>query len=340
VVAALHRCFTGAPIHTTMCWRPGFADLEPIETTWLQPLARGPRSHFQAFPLMPTAWRTSSLTPADLYVTSFHTFSLHARVPWDAPHVVYCHTPPRFIWSRSQLGGERPLLRPVLELGARALGPGDRRRSTRPTRFLANSVAIADKVREVYDREAVVVHPPVDVDRFSTALGAPVGEHHLFFSRLVPYKRADVAIAAFNELGWPLVVAGDGRARTSLEQGAGPNIRFVGRVEDAELPALLAGARGLVFPGEEDFGIAMVEALATGTPVIAYGRGGAKDIVVDGDNGVLFDEQTPAALAAAVRRADAISWDRRRVSASADRFSEARFASQLRAVAGDVLGAA
>ncbi|OWY60611.1 hypothetical protein B7486_68255 [cyanobacterium TDX16] len=153
----------------------------------------------------------------------------------------------------------------------------------------------------------------------------------------MPYKRVDLALAAFEQLGSPLVVAGTGRQVDELRAAAPPNARFVGRVEDDELPALLAGARSLVFPGVEDFGITPVEAMAAGTPVVAYGRGGVLDTVTDGESGVLFHEQTPEALAAAVRRAEAEAWDRRAISASTRRFAEDRFVREVSEVANDVV---
>lgn len=329
-VAAMRRAWPGSSVSTTVLHRPEFPDWDPVHTSVLQPLARSTSSHIKLLPLLPAAWRTVEVPAADVVVTSFHTFSLRARLPPGVPNVAYCYTPPRFLWRTEQLADERLHgMGPLLRLARRLLGPADVRRAQRPDLFVGDSTVVRDRIRAVYGRDAEVVFPPVDVDRFRGALGTEVGEHHVVFGRLVPYKRVDLAVEAFRELGWPLVVAGDGRQRAELERTAPPNVRFVGRVPDDELPALLAGARGLVFPGEEDFGITPVEAMAAGAPVVAYGRGGARDTVVDGESGLVFDEQTPAALAAAVRRAAEVDWDRAAVSASVDRFREERFRAEL-----------
>ena len=332
VVASLRRAFPGSPLLTTMRWGEPFDSWSDVHTTSLQRFARGPSSHVKALPLMPPVWRAARLPPAELYVTSFHTFALHARVPVDAPHLVYCHTPPRFIWERAQLDGDGSRLRSAsMAAGAAVLGPVDRRRGRRPTAIVANSSAVAARIQRVYGREALVVHPPVDVARFAAA-ARPKGDHFLFFSRLVPYKRPSVAIDAFAELGWPLIVAGEGRARAELERTAPPNVRFVGRVDDEELPGLIASARALVYPGEEDFGIVPVEAMAAGTPVVALGRGGVLDTVVDGLSGVLYDGDDVASLVVALRRAAAEQWDAAAITASVERFAEARFLDEIRTV--------
>ena len=333
VVGSLRRLLPGAPVHTSMCFAPEFPGWDPVVTTFLQRAATGPSAHQRVLPLIPLALRSLHLPEADVVVTSFHSFALHARVPDGTPNVVYCHTPPRFLWATEQLAGERGWARAgVLDVAGRWLRPADRRRSRRADVFVANSSAVARRIQEAYGREAEVVHPPVDVARFQEAVGKPKGDYHLVISRLVPYKRVDLAVAAFAELGSPLLVVGEGRSRQELEGRAPGNVRFVGRVPDEDLPALVAGARGLVFCGEEDFGITLVEAMAAGTPVIACARGGALDSVTPEETGVLFDRQEPAVVAGAVRQAAAVEWDPARLSARADRFDEARFHRQMAAV--------
>jgi glycosyltransferase involved in cell wall biosynthesis len=338
VVAALRRTFPGSSVSTTLFWAPEFPGWEPVHTSALQPLVRGPGSHQRLGPLLPPAWRTVEVPEADVVVTSFHTFALRARLPDGVPHVVYCHTPPRFLWEPQQLAGERvPGASALLRAAGAVLRPGDRRRARRPQVWAANSSAVQDRIAAAYGVTSTVVHPPVDVGRFAAGLGTATGDYHVLFGRLVPYKRVDLAIAAFAELGWPLLVAGDGRQREVLEAGAPPNVRFLGRVGDDELVELIAGARALVFPGEDDFGIVPVEAAAAGTPVVAYGRGGALDTVIDGETGVLFEEQTADALAAALRRAAATSWHRPAISAAAQRFGEPRFRAEMEALVATVV---
>jgi len=324
-VASMRRAYPGASVSTTVWWEPEFPGWDP-HTSVLQRFATGPSAHVHLLPLLPAAWRTVEVPDADLVISSFHTFSLRARVPAGVPHLAYCYTPPRFLWQQGQMAGERGLAsRSAIKAAGAVLRPGDLRRSKRPDVFVAISEAVRDRIQHAYQREAPVVHPPVALERFTPEVGTPKGDYHLMFGRVVPYKRVDLAIAAFAELGWPLVVAGDGRQRAELEASAPPNVTFTGRVDDEDLPGLLAGARGLIFPNEEDFGIIPVEANAAGTPVVAYAVGGALDTITEGETGVFFHEQTPAAVAEAVRRAAAVDWDGAAISAATQRFSEARF---------------
>ena len=337
VVAAFRRIWPGAPTYTSMRWAPAFPDWDGVRTSFLQPLATGPRAHVRALPLMPAAFRT--LRPdGDLVVLSFHTFSVWARIAPDVPRILYCHTPPRFLWSTAQLRDERiPGGMAALSAAGVLLRPADRRLARRSTRLIANSYPVAERIKVAYGVDAAVVHPPVEVDRFASALGTPVGDYFLVLSRLVAYKRNDLAVAAFNELRWPLVVVGTGRAEAVLRAGAPSWVTFAGHVDDERLPALLAGARALIVPGEEDFGIVITEAMAAGTPVIALKQGGAIDSVDDGASGILFAEPTVSSLVRAVRAADDIAWDRRAISDGTRRFGEARFRSGILEVVDEVL---
>ena len=336
VVAALRRTFPGAPVVTTMCWPEAFPDWTPIVTSPLQRAARGPQSHVRVLPLMPAAFQAVRLPPAELVVTSFHTFALWARVPRDTPHLVYCHTPPRFIWGPSQFDERSRWSRRLAAVTGTALRRADRARAGRPTRLVANSMTVASRIRAAYGREATVVHPPVAVERFAARAHGRREDYFLVLSRLVPAKRVELAIAAFTELSWPLVVAGTGRNRPALEASAPANVRFVGHVPDEDLPDLMAGARALICPSEEDFGIALVEAMAAGTPVVALARGGAVETVHPDESGVLFAEETAKGLADAVRRAAARDWDPDQVSATTRRYSEARFDAEIRAVVAEL----
>jgi glycosyltransferase involved in cell wall biosynthesis len=304
VVAELRRIFPGAQVATTMRWGVDFEDWDVI-TTPLQRFANGPAAHVKCLPLMPAAWQATKLPAVDRVVTSFHTFGLWARVPDRAEHIVYCHTPPRFLWAQDQIRarGSR-----ALDLSTRAVGGVlrylDRRRAMgRPVRWLANSQFTADRLRFAYGVDAEVVYPPVATGVYENAARTtPKGDHYLVLGRVVPYKRVDLAIEAFRDLKTPLVGAGSGRQAEELKRLAPANVHFIGSVAEADKPALLAGARGLVFPGEEDFGIVPIEAMAAGTPVIGYRRGGLAETVRDGIDGVLFADQTAAAVRDAVER--------------------------------------
>jgi glycosyltransferase involved in cell wall biosynthesis len=194
---------------------------------------------------------------------------------------------------------------------------------------------VAERIRRCYGREALVIHPPVDTGRF--AIAPAVEDWYLVVQRLVPYKRLDLVIDAFNQLRLPLRIVGDGRARADLERRAGPTITFTGRLSDAELAHAFARCRAYIVPGEEDFAIAPVEAQAAGRPVIAYAAGGVLDTVVEGRTGVFFREQTPAALAAAVRRFEAMRFDPAAIRAHAQTFDTAVFERRIGALVDSVL---
>ncbi len=184
------------------------------------------------------------------------------------------------------------------------------------------------RIARFYERDSTIIYPPVDTDRYRPSPDPP-SDYFLVVSRLVPYKRIDLAVRACSELGLPLIVGGEGRDRAALEAIAGPTVRFVGRVPDDELGDLLAHCRAFIFPGHEDFGITPVEAQAAGRPVIAYAAGGALDTIIDGETGILFHEQTPESLADAIRRLDSTNFDPVAIRRNAERFSVARFKQEL-----------
>ena len=312
VVMAMLDVFPQAELFTTVYdpapW-PQAITSRPVHASFLDRIPGAARHYPKLLPLMDAAFRRFDLSGFDLVLSSNHACAKNVHVPAGVPHVCYCHTPMRYAWDPAFLAGED--LGHVCRLGARALLPWLRRRdlaaSRGPSRFLANSTFVAERIRRFYGRDADVLHPPVDVDPL-LGLERRDGGYYLFLSRLVPYKRADLAVAACARLGRPLKVVGGGRAEAAVRAQAGPGTEFLGRVGDAELPGLLAGARALLFPGEEDFGIVPVEAQAAGVPVIAYGRGGVRDTVVDGETGVLFGEQTVEGLCAAIERFETREW--------------------------------
>ena len=200
-----------------------------------------------------------------------------------------------------------------------------------PDVFVANSRHVAARIARYYGCDAEVVHPPIDVEHF-LGLERDPQDYYLVFGRVVPYKRVDLAVAACARLGRPLKVAGDGRAMDSVRAEAGAGAELLGKVSAAERDRLLSGARALLFPGEEDFGIVPVETQAAGTPVIAYGIGGAAESVLDGVTGVLFAEQSAAALAVAIERFETLTLSPEQARENAGRFGEERFRTELAAV--------
>jgi glycosyltransferase involved in cell wall biosynthesis len=236
---------------------------------------------------------------------------------------------------REQVGGPaRSLVRPFLG----RLQRWERAAADRVDAFIAISGAIQDRVQRFYERESDIVYPPVDTARFVPSPDGGYDDYFLIVSRLVPYKRIDLAVRAFTELGLPLWIAGSGRDRASLEALAGANVRFLGRVPDEDLGRLMARCRAFVFPGLEDFGIAPVQAMAAGRPVIAFAGGGALDYVVEGVTGTFFHEQSPGSLADTVGRFDAAAFVPSNIRAHAEKYDTKVFRSNLMAVIRERMG--
>ncbi len=303
----------------------------PVHASYLNRIPGARRNYHRLLPLMDRAYRSFDLSGFDLVLSSNHACAKNVRTPPGALHVCYCHTPMRYAWEEGFLEGEEVgrLTRLALPLLLGRLRRQDLRGAASPDVFVANSRHVAERIERCYGRAAEVVHPPVDVEHF---LGLPrsPADFYLVFGRVVPYKRVDLAVAACARVGAPLKIAGDGRALEAVRAATrSPAIELLGRVSERERDELLGGARALLFPGEEDFGIVPVEAQAAGLPVIAYGVGGAAETVLDGRTGVLFDEQSPAGLAQAVERFEALDLDEAAVRAGATRFGRERFRREM-----------
>ena len=275
----------------------------------------------------------------DLLINSESAPVKGVRNPPHARHLCYCHAPMRYLWDladdyyrRAGLAG-----RLAMRLFSPALRRYDLRSAECVDRFVANSNFVAARIRRVYGREAAVVYPPVAVDRFAVAPRRP-RDYWLWVGALVPYKAPETLIEAFRGLGERLVIAGEGPLLRTLRKAAPPNVTFLGRVSDAELPELYAGAKGLLFPGVEDFGIVPVEAQAAGTPVLALRAGGALETVREDETGLFFDVPTPAAIRAAIEEAKARHWDRTALCRNAARFAPERFAAAFSAQVADLMG--
>jgi glycosyltransferase involved in cell wall biosynthesis len=363
VVVELLEMFPGAELFTSIYdpapW-PALITERPVHASYLSRIP-GARSHYhRLLPLMDRAYRSFDLSGFDLILSSNHACAKNVRTPPGALHVCYCHTPMRYAWEEGFLEGEEMgrLARRALPLLLGRLRRQDLRGAAGPDVFVANSRHVAQRIERFYGRTAEVVHPPVDVEHFLDLPRAPE-DFYLVFGRVVPYKRVDLAVAACVRLGRSLKVAGDGRALAAVRAqaqaqslaGAGgprrdgssrgdgpagtdvlPAIELLGHVGDGRRDELLCGARALLFPGEEDFGIVPVEAQAAGVPVIAYRVGGASETVLDGRTGVLFDEQTEAGLGEAIERFEGLALDQSAVRAAAARFGRERFRAEMAAV--------
>ena len=339
VAEVLHVMWPAAPVYTFFHDRAAYGELEgwDLHRSFLQQLPIGGGSHRLLLPLYPRAARALRVTPrADLLLSSTSAFIKGIAIADRTVHVAYCHSPTRYLWDWSEryLEEEVPaLLRPFVRELIVKLREDDLGFAGRVDRWIANSRVVAERIRRYYRADSEVVNPPIEVDEF-----APAAERGDFWvcmpSRLVPYKRADVAVRAFNEVGLRLIVVGDGRERTALERIARENVTFAGRVTRSTLRELLGSARGLIFPTEDDFGMVCAEALASGTPVVALARGGAPEIVRDGTDGILVAEPEPEAFAAAVREAERTGFDHLRLRESARRFDRQLFEERIRAIVG------
>ena len=345
VLEHLHSFWPDAPLYSSMYWRAGMPDAYQtwdIRTTWLDRLPGIYRHHQWYFPLYALAFANLDLRgkPSGVSVAADRGYDLvisnksgfcHGTQTGDVPHLCYCLAPTRYVWE-FEAYSDREQLSPVLKALLRPVVAGLRRWDYRAAQretvhFVAISREIQARIQKYYGRESRIIYPPVDVDYYQPS--AQRGDYYLIVSRLIPYKRIDLAIRAFNRLGLPLHISGSGRDREALEAMAGPTIKFLGRVPDAQLPDLMARCKAFVFPGREDFGLTPVEAQAAGRPVIAYRAGGALDTVIEGETGAFFSHPTPEALAETVAAFDADAVAPLACRANAERFSVGRFRQEL-----------
>jgi glycosyltransferase involved in cell wall biosynthesis len=344
VLEELHALFPNAPVYTSMYWpekmSPIIRRLE-VRTSFMQRLPMVTRNHQPFLLLYPLAFESFDLSEFDVVISNSSAFCKGVVTSPGTLHICYCLTPMRWVWNyhayvdRERLGWAA---RMVLPAAISQLRAWDVATAQNVDRFLAISRTVSSRVRKYYRRDSAVIYPPVNCDAFALPFQR-VEEYYLVVARLMPYKRIDLAVDAFTRLGIPLKIVGRGRNEAELRARAGRNIEFVGHVSDAELKELYARCRGFVFPGEEDFGIAPLEANASGRPVIAYAAGGALDTVVDGQTGVLFEQQNVDCLIAAVRRAEAISWDSVELGQHARSFDRQVFRDQLLAFVGESVAA-
>lgn len=340
VFAHIAQAYPLAPIYTSLYDEDLNADLVPghdVHMSWLSNIP-GANKYFRALaPLYPAAFESFDFSEYDTIVSSTTAWAKGIRVPPGAVHVCYINTVSRFLFAYDEYVGGfgmRALARPVIN----RLIKWDRKAAMRPTAYIANSQNVAGRIKQYYGRDSYVLHCPVDIDRFTVGTGD--GGYFIVASRLLSYKRIDVAIKAAQMAGVNLLVAGSGPAEAELRALAERSTTTIlGYVPDAELNRLLGGATAAILPGSEDFGLVPLEANATGRPVIAYNGGGAKETVIADITGELFDNSTPESLAAILRGFDARKYDALALRAHAERFSPANFISRLRAIVQQVRAA-
>jgi len=326
--------YPDSPLYTSLydaaAMDPSWRDRD-IRTSFMQRLHPSLRVAKGLLPLYPFAFEAFDVSDYDVVLSSSSTFAKGIQTGPKTCHVCYCHSPARYAWmyhdyvSAMRLGRAG---RAVLPAVVSPLRVWDFTAAQRVDHFIANSRNTAARIAKFYRRESTVLHPPIDVESFAPA--SSTAPYFLVLARLLPYKRIDVAVEAFNRLGWPLLIVGDGPDAARLRGLAGPTVRFAGRVDDAEARHHLRHCRALIWPGEEDLGIAPLEALASGRPVMAYRAGGAVETLVEGVTGRFFDRQTPYALMDVLRSFDPDGYDPAVLRAHVAEFDVRIFKRRLR----------
>jgi glycosyltransferase involved in cell wall biosynthesis len=333
VAEALYRLLPDAQLYSTLAVPERLSATlrqAPLRTSWMQHLPALQQYYRHYFLLYPLAVESLDLSRYELIVTSCFGYAKGARKHPDALHVCYCHTPMRWVWRYQDYAAreefnllKRALLPPLLA----GLRHWDLKAAQRPDYYVANSRVVAQRIEDFYWREAVVIPPPIDVNRFKPSTEQE--DYYLVLSRLSAYKRIDLAVEACTRLQRRLVVIGDGPDRRRLESLAGPTVTFMGRQPDEVVERYVARCQALLFPGEEDFGMVPLEVNAGGRPVIAYRGGGAVETVIEGETGLFFDSPTVSSLAAAIWEFEDCSWDQQRLRRHAEQFDEAVFARRF-----------
>lgn len=346
---ALHEAFPDAPIYTSVYEPDGLAkqyfDGLDIRTTWLQKFPRPLRKLQRLFPMLRVkAFRDLDLSEYDIIISSSSAESKQVRKTRDDQvHICYCHTPIRYYWSHYNEYKKDPGLGPLnwaaklaMPLLVPSLRKADYEAAQNVDIFIANSSTVQARIKKYYKKPSTIVHPPVDVDRFTNS-SKPVKERvgYLAHGRQVPYKKIDLAIAACKQFGLPLIVSGQGPEHENLKKMAGPTTEFRSGLSDKEVADVFGSVKGFIFPAEEDFGIVQVEALAAGTPVIAYGKGGALDIIQDGKTGLLFRKQNLVSLTSTLQDAESVTFKPAELQRVAKRFHKTLFISKIQKIVND-----
>ncbi len=312
--------------------------MRQVHTTALQNIP-GAAKYFRLMaPFYFPAFRALDLQEYDLIISSSSSFAKAVRKRPGAIHICFCHNVTRFLWDTQNYLREYSNYKrftPLIESVFQIMRKVDLKYAQEPDIYIANSSIVAHRIQKFYSKPAVVINYPINSRKF--IYSEEKGDFYIVSSRLISYKRVDVIVEAFNWLGWPLLIAGDGPERERLESKALKNIRFLGYVSDAKRSHLMAKARSVIVAALEDYGLVPVEANASGTPVIAYGAGGVLDTQVPGETGVFFKRQTPEAIHAALLEASEISWDYAKIRNHAlSQFSEEAFFDKIDGVVKEV----
>jgi glycosyltransferase involved in cell wall biosynthesis len=331
VLLEFHKIYPKSPIYTLICNKRSREFLSgcDIRTSYIQKIPLSTKLFKLFLTLMPKAWESFDFSEYDVILSSASAFAKGIVKPKNATHFCYCHTPTRYLWSDMEeyVDGLRVpgFLRSILINILENMKEWDYKKAQEVDYFIANSKFIAQRIKKYYNKESHVIYPPVDVENFYSDTKE---NYYILVSRLRPYKKIDLAIQAFNQLKLPLKIIGGGDINY-YKSKAKNNIEFLGEIGDEEKFKYLSRAKAFIHPQEEDFGISLVEALASGCPVIAYKKGGALETMVDGKTGVFFEEQNWPSLAEAILDFNKMNFDHDFIKNHAQSFSKERFETEI-----------
>lgn len=333
IIRILHELFPDAPIYTTVYNRENmpedFKQMD-IRSSFIQKLPFAKKKYTSYLPLMPYAFEQFDLSEYDLVISSNTSCSKGVLTGTGTLHICYCNTPMRYGWDfyHEYIRTKNPVSRFFVAWMMKGIRQWDRLSADRVDVFIANSYNVAKRIKKHYRRGSAVIYPPVRTQLFRKS--DIQEDFYLVVSRLVPYKRVDLVVQAFNELRLPLKVIGNGSEYKKIAAIAGPGVELLGRLDDDAVLEYMCRCKAFLFPGEEDFGITPIEAQACGKPVIAYGKGGALETVIENETGVFFYEQSVNAVAAAVKKSEEIEFDADVIRKHSEKFSEERFVKELK----------
>ncbi len=333
VLETLVSMFPSAPIYTSLYSpekMPAFYQDWNIRTGFIDRLPFAHKKQQLYFPLYPTLFEQFDLSAYDLVLSNKSGFCHGIVTGAQTVHICYCLTPTRYVWRYHQYAEQENLgkfLRAIMPPVLTYLRQWDRLAADRVDHFIAISQTIRQRIAKVYRRDSTIIYPPVDTWRFKP--GSKIEDYYLIVGRLVPYRRIDILIEAFNKMGRPLLIAGSGRDQERLQVLAGPTIEFLGYVPDEQLPELMARCRAFMWPGEEDFGISPIQAMASGRPVVAFAAGGALETVIPGRTGILFRRQTVEDIIMAVESLDDMTLDVEEICTFAQQFDTQLFKQKI-----------
>lgn len=333
VIYSLHKLFPEAPIFTTLYDAKrvhGFEEAT-IYSSFLQRIPLSQKKHQIFLNMMPLAIESLNLNDYDIVISSSHSVAKGIITKPETLHVSYCHTPMRYAWEHWELESRLQqfprVFHETIKKKIHKLRMWDRLTADRVDHFIVNSKYVGKRVQKYYRRNSDVIHPPVNVDQFKIA--KKTNDYFLMVGRMIPYKRFDLVIEAFNRNGKKLLIAGTGPEESKLMKMAKANVEFLGRVTDGQLKELYSHCQALIFPQLEDFGITPLECMASGRPVIAYGHGGALETVLDGKTGLHFEEQSVDSLSKALNTFESKKWNSEDIAKHAKKFSEIRFHKEI-----------